>query len=101
MKITVLAAARDDLIDGFRFYEEGEEGLGSYFLSTLYADIESLRSLGGVHRKVYKNYHRAFSARFPFAIYYLLDGDSILVKAVIDCRRDPSWIRGHLRRAED
>jgi hypothetical protein len=31
-------------------------GLGTYFLDTLYSDIESLRILGGIHRKAYNKY---------------------------------------------
>ena len=31
MRIEILDQAARDLIEGFRFYEEQEEGLGSYF----------------------------------------------------------------------
>ena len=41
MRVSILGAARDDLIEGVRFYEEKQSGLGDYFLSSLYADIES------------------------------------------------------------
>ncbi|MEN6489294.1 MAG: hypothetical protein ABFD66_10530 [Smithella sp.] len=42
MKIKILTSASQDLIDGYRFYEKQSEGLGSYFLDTLYSDIDSL-----------------------------------------------------------
>lgn len=42
MKIEILDTAQRDLVEGFRFYEEQGVGLGSYFLTSLYADIESL-----------------------------------------------------------
>lgn len=96
MKIHILAPASDDLIDGFRFYEDKREGLGDYFLSTLYSDIESLRLLAGIHARPYAGFYRALSKRFPFAIYYSLDNDIVLIRAVVDCRRRPSWIRKHL-----
>ncbi len=70
MRLQILDLARDDLIAGFHFYEGKEEGLGGYFLVSLYADIEALKLFGGVHRKVYREFHRALSKRFPFAIYY-------------------------------
>lgn len=41
MKIKILSSAADDLADGFNFYEKQLDGLGSYFLETLFADIES------------------------------------------------------------
>ena len=57
MRIEILASARDDLIDGFHYYEQKEGGLGNYFLASLYSDIESLRIFGGIHAKAYRGYH--------------------------------------------
>ena len=96
MRLEVLDQAAEDLIEGFNFYEDQEAGLGSYFLTNLYADVESLRVCGGVHRQVYRRYHRLLSKRFPFAVYYQVQDDTILVHAVVDCRRDPAWIRKRL-----
>ena len=38
MKIEILDSARQDLIDGYRFYEKQAEGVGVYFLDTLFTD---------------------------------------------------------------
>ena len=97
MKIEILDQAELDLINGSRFYEDQQEGLGSYFLANLYADIESLRIHAGVHRKAYKNYHRLLSNRFPFAVFYTLEGGTVFIQAVLDCRSDPAWLRERLR----
>ena len=66
MKIRILDAAQQDLVNGFRFYEVQENGLGSYFLDSLYADIDSLMFFGGVHMVVAGSYHRMLAKRFPF-----------------------------------
>ena len=95
MKIAILPSARDDLADGFDFYERQSEGLGSYFLEALYADVESLRLYAGIHRKVF-GFHRLLSKRFPYAAYYDLEGRTIRVWAVLDCRQDPETIRRRL-----
>lgn len=42
-------------------------------------------------------YHRCLSKRFPFAVYYSLDRELVRVFAVLDCRRNPSWIRARLK----
>ncbi len=42
MKIRILDSASQDLIKGFDFYEKPEAGLGSYFIDSLFADIDSL-----------------------------------------------------------
>ena len=100
MNVRIEAAARDDLVEGYRFYEHSEQGVGDYFLATLYADIESLKIFGGIHRKEYRSLYRALSRKFPFAIYYTLEKDGVVVRAVLDCRRDPSWIRQRIDKSE-
>lgn len=99
MKIEILKEAEDDLIAGFHFYESREAGVGSYFLDCLFSDIDSLVLHGGIHRVVF-GFHRCLSKRFPFAIYYGLEGEVVRVHAVLDCRRDPTWIRRKLRCAK-
>jgi len=95
MKIEILDSAEEDLIDGFKFYENQSRGLGDYFLDSIFSDIESLRVYAGIHA-LYFGYHRLLSKRFPFAIYYFLHNEIIRVYAVLDCRRSPAWTRNKL-----
>jgi len=67
MRVQVLDEATADLADGYRFYERQAEGLGEYFLDTLWSDILSLRLSGGIHA-VHNGYHRLLSRRFPYAV---------------------------------
>lgn len=96
MTIRLLSLALDDLDAGRRFYERQQAGLGGYFLDSLYSDIESLLLYAGVHAKVLGCY-RALSRRFPYAIYYRLEGEEIQVWRVLDCRQRPSTTRCQLR----
>lgn len=96
MKIAILPSARDDLADGFQFYENQVAGLGSYFLESLFSDIDSLRLYAGIHRMVFGS-HRLLSKRFPYAIYYNRESETVFVRAVLDCRRDPASHRQKLR----
>ena len=97
MRIQILPEAQDDLIAGFRFYERQAQGLGSYFRESLLDDVDSLATQGGIHAKVF-GYHRSLSKRFPFAIYYRVEKNMIRVRAILDCRKNPSWIRHRVRR---
>lgn len=93
MKIKLLSSALEDLSEGRLFYEKQGEGLGEYFFDALFSDIDSLVLYGGIHPKIY-DYHRMLSKRFPYAIYYRLEEESvILVYRVLDLRRDPKKIR--------
>ncbi|HBB87460.1 MAG TPA: hypothetical protein DC047_07590 [Blastocatellia bacterium] len=97
MIIEILDLAEQDLIDGFLFYEAQEAGLGSYFLTNIYADLESLRRNAGIHNKDYKNYYRLLSHHFPFAVFYKLTQDRVSIHAVLDCRRDPRQLDERLK----
>lgn len=97
MKIKILNSANLDLIDGYWFYEKQAKGLGAYFLDTLFSDIDSLKIYAGVHSMHFEKYYRLLSKRFPFAVYYCIKGDAVLIYAVLDCRRNPAWIRKKLK----
>jgi hypothetical protein len=96
VRIEILGEAQDDLIQGFHFYEGREAGLGAYFLDCLFSDIDSLLLYAGIHQVVY-GYRRCLSKRFPFAIYYSVEENIVHVHAVLDCRRNPLWIRKRLK----
>lgn len=98
MKIKILEEAEKDIEEGYSFYELQYSGLGTYFLDSLYSDIDSLSYFAGIHQVVF-GYNRMLSKRFPFAIYYKLLKGEVLVFAVLDCRRNPSWIRKRLKKA--
>ena len=92
MTLRILDLAEADLLSGFGFYEGQSDGVGRYFLDTLYSEIESLRLYAGTHRK-----HRMLSRRFPFAIYYRIEGEQIQIWRILDCRSNPRWIRKQLK----
>jgi len=96
MKIKILKSAKNDLREGFYFYESQQAGLGTYFLETLSSDIESLKLFAGIHSIHFEKYYRLLSKRFPFAVYYQLNKNEIRIYAVVDCRRNPAWIRNKI-----
>jgi plasmid stabilization system protein ParE len=95
MKIEILGEAEKDLVDGFAFYERQSQGLGDYFVDSIFADIESLLLYAGIH-ELHFGYYRLLAKRFPFAIYYRIRNRVVRVYAILDCRRDPAWIRDRL-----
>jgi plasmid stabilization system protein ParE len=96
MKIEILSVAMNDIQFGQGFYEEQQEGLGAYFLDSIFSDIDALLLYAGIHQQFF-GYYRALSKRFPYAIYYRVSGQVIQVWRVLDCRQKPSRIVGALR----
>ena len=83
MTILILPSAKEDLAEGFAFFEEQQNGLANYFLDSLFSDIDSLKIYAEVHRRVF-GYHRLLSKRFTFAVYYSVESETAYVQAVVD-----------------
>jgi len=88
MKIRILDEAKADMREGAQFYERQNEGLGIYFLDTIFSDINSLILYAGIHIKL-NGFHKLLSKTFPYAIYYQIDQNLVKVYAVLDCRAKP------------
>ncbi|MBI2513404.1 MAG: type II toxin-antitoxin system RelE/ParE family toxin [Opitutae bacterium] len=97
MRVRVLRSALADLATGRQFYDRHGATVGAYFFDSLFAEIDSLVLHGGIH-PVRFGFHRLLAKRFPFAIYYQVIGSEVLVFRVLDCRRDPNWIRAALKK---
>ena len=97
MKIVIQSSALADLAEGFDFYEGNEPGLGGYFLDSLYPDIDSLQLYAGIHLIHFGKYHRLLSKRFPYGIYYRVEENTVLFRAVLDLRRAPEWVKRRLQ----
>ncbi len=93
MRIKLLSSALKDLYEGRLFYEKQGEGLGGYFFDSLFSDIDSLLLYAGIHPMVF-GYHRMLAKRFPYAIYYRFEKETlVVVRRVLDLRRDPKKIK--------
>ncbi len=93
MKLRILDSALEDPDRGRQFYERQGEGLGAYFLDSLFAEIESLMLYAGIHRKVF-GFHRLIVRRFPYGVYYRVEDSGVaVVWRVLDLRRSPAVVR--------
>jgi len=88
MKIKISAGAERDIADGCDFDHEIDPKLAMYFHDSISADIDSLMLYAGIHARV-DGWHYAFASRFPFVIWYGVKGDTIIVYALLDGRREP------------
>jgi plasmid stabilization system protein ParE len=96
MTVRILESAVDDLERGKEFYSRHGAEVGEYFLDSLFSDIDSLSLYAGIHPKVF-GYHRLLSRRFPFAVYYVIQDEVVIVSRVLDLRQNPDTIRDYMR----
>jgi plasmid stabilization system protein ParE len=93
VRVRILDSALEDLDRGRTFYDNQGEGLGAYFLDSLFSEIDSLVLFGGIHRRVF-GYHRLVAKRFPYAVYYKVEESQLaVVWRVLDLRQSPSKLR--------
>ena len=88
---TVTELAHEDLQKAKLFYDEQDACLGDYFIDSMLVDLDSLRFYGGIHEKHF-GYYKMLAKRFPFAVYYDIEEESVIVHAVLDTRQDPNAI---------
>jgi plasmid stabilization system protein ParE len=94
--IFALKNVSDDLDRGERFYEMQESGVGQYFRDCLLSDMESLYLYAGTHKK-YAGAYKLLSRRFPYAIYYTIEKDIVVIVAVLDVRSNPAHTKKMLQ----
>ena len=91
MKVKLRPEARLDIFQESRFYDRQSDGWGDKFVESIYDDLERLETLAGIHSKRGR-YFRIFSRKFPYMICYDIQGEDILVVAVLSCRMLPESI---------
>ena len=96
MRVQLLEKCLSDIAAGMKFYNRHGRDVGAYFRDSIFFDINSLEILGGVHG-IRHGYHCMPAKRFPFAIYYDVSGDLVSVVAVLDERRNPTWIEKQMK----
>lgn len=94
--VEVLREAWDDLLEGVEFYDDQAAGLGVRFMEEMQEELRMLTGVAGVHG-IHWGCHRALPEVWPWAIYYLLEDERIVVTTVCDCRRDPEANRLKVR----
>ena len=96
MQVIVSELAVDDIREGYAFYARQDNRAAEHFMETISGKLRLLESIGGVHVRVHGCF-RMLAFPFPFAIYYVIRSDTVVVRAVLDCRRTP---QSHTDRAK-
>ena len=81
--------AESDIAEAFNYYQAQLSGLGAEFVATLERQLELLSENPLQYEVRYRGVRRAVMRRFPYAIFYLFEGESVVVLAVEHQARDP------------
>jgi toxin ParE1/3/4 len=83
-------AARAELIEAQDWYEGEATGLGQRFRQGTDALIERMSDNPRQFPIVFKNVRRALLRRFPYSLFFVVEGDDLTVIACFHASRDPS-----------
>lgn len=88
-------AARAELIEAQEWYEREATGLGRRFRQSIEALIERMSGNPRQFPIVFKNLRRALLRRFPYALFFVAEENTLIVIACFHASRNPSrWQSG-------
>ena len=83
-----------DVAATFDWYENEEAGLGQDFLDELRAAYDRIADGPLAYQDLRSGIRRGLLRRFPYAVYFAVEGDVVVVLAVLHVARDPAeWQR--------
>ena len=96
-KIWLVADALADLAAAREWYEAQRPGLGDEFIGAVDDAMESVLAFPIAYPVDYRDARRFLVERFPYCLYYRLEGDDVVVVACIHAVRDPRETHRRLR----
>ena len=87
-QVQVRPEAELDTLLAARWYEGQRTGLGSKFIEEIGRLVVSLSDNALLYPRRSSGLRRAASRRFPYAVYFRLEGSVVVVVSVLHMRRD-------------
>ena len=87
--VILTPAARAELIDAQDWYEAESPGLGRRFRQAIDVLVERMSANPRQFPVVFKNVRRALVRRFPYALFFVVEDQTLLVIACFHSSRDP------------
>jgi plasmid stabilization system protein ParE len=95
-----LPEIEEDVIAGYIWYEDKSNGLGEDFLRMFYACTSEIARNPLIYPKVFEDIRRRLLRRFPYALYFLIENNEIIVIGLFHCARNPQTINAELQNRE-
>ena len=93
MKVLLREEARTGVLEAFAWYEERRSGLGVEFRDALEATIARAVRHPLAYAAGDRGLRRALVSRFPYAVYFRIYPDALVVVGVMHGRRHPKLLK--------
>lgn len=87
-QVTLRSAAQADLREARDWYDRARAGLGNEFLLAIADAMLALEESPERQAFYYRNFRRLLTDRFPYKIFYRVEGDAVIVDRVLHGARD-------------
>ena len=98
MKTRFLTFAQQEIDEAYLWFEGSSAGKGVEFLDEIDRAVRLVLAYPFASPEVEPGIRRCLIARFPYALLYGLDGDTIVVVAVSHTHRRPNYWIGRVSR---
>jgi len=93
MKLIYTSQAKEDIELAFVWYERQRRGLGFDFLDCMESSVHLILETPDLYKFIELDNHLKFQVciirRFPFSIFYTVEGKKIIIHSVFDNRQNP------------
>lgn len=89
-RLVAQPAADRDIEGAFGWYESERAGLGLEFLDELRRVYVRVADGPLTYREIRSGIRRALLRRFPYAVYFAVERDAVVILAVLHARRSPA-----------
>jgi plasmid stabilization system protein ParE len=98
MQVRFLPEADAELAEARVWYRQQRAGLDKELMQRIDETLQRISDAPRRFPHVYRRLRRAIVRQFPFAIFYEVTKDEILVFAVFHSRRDPKQLTSRVKR---
>jgi toxin ParE1/3/4 len=91
LRVRVRPEAELDLLLAAGWYESQRPDLGAAFIEELSRVLASLADNSALYAELFDGVRRAFARRFPYAVYFKVNGDEAVVISVLHMRRERAF----------
>lgn len=96
VELIITSEAEQDVAEAYAWYENQRPGLGEEFLRCVDACVQAMCRTPEMNTTVYESYRRGLVRRFPYAVFYEYENQTVIVYAVFHAARDPEKWRMRL-----
>ena len=83
--------ARAEFLEAVEYYEHCQPGLGRHFRNVVETELLHICSMPFRFRSIHAHFRRCLIPKFPYAIFFSIEPEYILVMAVAHVKRKPGF----------